>query len=33
LEQLIDKDLKMYWQSDGPQPHYITIQVFYILYK
>ncbi len=27
VEQLRDDSLETYWQSDGPQPHYVTIQV------
>jgi anaphase-promoting complex subunit 10 len=26
LEQLLDSSLQTYWQSDGPQPHAITVQ-------
>uniref|UniRef100_A0A0R3S1R7 Anaphase-promoting complex subunit 10 n=1 Tax=Elaeophora elaphi TaxID=1147741 RepID=A0A0R3S1R7_9BILA len=26
IQQLLDDDLEQYWQSDGPQPHTVTIE-------
>ena len=26
IEQLLSKDMNQYWQSDGPQPHFINVQ-------
>ncbi|KAK6108183.1 Uncharacterized protein BM_BM6670 [Brugia malayi] len=26
IQQLLDEDLEQYWQSDGPQPHTVTIE-------
>ena len=32
LDQLRSNDLKSYWQSDGPQPHFINISFKHKLY-